>query len=187
LSGSSDDTWASLCDQAFEQFTSKHDRGYYLLTGELGGEEMIAARYAQSQDCLFYFNVGAMARTRRRCSSKISGQLIERYKLEKPAVLPPRDAEQCVPENAVKQASSKGKRVIVVDGLDEVDLDAQRGDGFQCPVLAQGSAQRYTSADITALCGKTRRAPPLRYQLGKSSWKILPKARRTLSSISVIS
>jgi len=68
----------------------------------------------------------------------ICWQLIERYKLENQRFAITRRAEQCVPENAVKPVQGE-KVVIVVDGLDEVDLDAQRGDDSMS--VRPGSAQ----------------------------------------------
>jgi hypothetical protein len=118
---------------AFEQFTQEKDRGYFILMGEPGeGKSTIAARYAQTKDCLFYFNVrgkGEGQNTATLFLENLCWQLIERYNLEKPSSLP----QNATQNNAylrtlLSEASRKeGKIVIVVDALDEVDLDAQSG------------------------------------------------------------
>ncbi|MDZ8260603.1 ATP-binding protein [Nostoc sp. ChiQUE01b] len=114
---------------AFEQFTAQYDRGYFLLMGEPGeGKSTIAAHYATTKSCLFYFNVrGDRQNTASLFLENICWQLIECYELDKPSALPPDATQQnAFLKKLLRDASQKtDKLVIVVDALDEVDLGAQ--------------------------------------------------------------
>jgi AAA domain len=115
--------------KAFEQFMGQYDQGYFLLMGEPGeGKSTIAAHYATTKPCLFYFNVrGDRQNTASLFLENICWQLIECYELQKPSALPSDATQQnAFLKKLLRDASQKtDKIVIVVDALDEVDLGVQ--------------------------------------------------------------
>ncbi|MBW4628238.1 MAG: ATP-binding protein [Brasilonema octagenarum HA4186-MV1] len=124
---------------SFDRFTQKNDRGYFLLQGEPGeGKSAIAAWYAKTNDCLYYFNIrGEGQNTTELFLENICLQLIQRYDLKN--LLQSNKQPKSLPVDATKNSSfllkllseaskkkeNDSKIVIVVDALDEVDFSSQ--------------------------------------------------------------
>lgn len=107
--------------KAIENFLKKKDCGYLKIIGDPGmGKSAIAAKYANDNHAICFFNIRAEGRNRPELFLKsIRQQLKERYDLQ--AVED--DSLSTLLIKASKELSANDSLVIVVDALDEVDQE----------------------------------------------------------------
>ncbi|MGB2774558.1 MAG: ATP-binding protein, partial [Anaerolineae bacterium] len=113
---------------ALDQFMERTPAGYFIVKGEAGiGKSALMAHLVQAGQYVHHFVVSTQGINRAdQFLENICAQLIARYKLDRPAWLPPEASRDSAFLSALLQEVSEGlaageQVLILVDALDEVD------------------------------------------------------------------
>lgn len=111
---------------AFDEFASQNDNGYFLVTGDPGiGKSAISAQLVKTRGYIHHFNIRAQGiNTATAFLQNVCAQLITVYGLPYSSAVAENAQQGNFLDKLLREVSTKlqGKKaVIVVDGLDEVD------------------------------------------------------------------
>lgn len=132
---------------ALEHFRAKTPSGYFIVKGEAGiGKSALMAHLVQVGQYVHHFVVSTQGINRAdQFLENVCAQLIARYKLDRPAWLPPEASRDSAFLSALLQEVSEGMTVgeqalILIDALDEVDWRGRTGENvlFLPPALPPG-------------------------------------------------
>jgi hypothetical protein len=132
---------------ALGQFLAGSPSGYFIVKGEAGiGKSALMAHLVQVGQYVHHFVVSTQGINRAdQFLENVCAQLIARYKLDRPAWLPPEASRDSAFLSALLQEVSEGLAVgkqalILIDALDEVDWRGRTGENvlFLPPTLPPG-------------------------------------------------
>lgn len=117
-----------LVFDAFKRFTDRHPRGYFIIRGDPGiGKSALAAQMVKTHGYIHHFNNRSEhINDAETFLGNMCAQLIAAYGLKYTTL--PQDARknagflQKLLNEVSAQLGSQGKTILVVDGLDEVDM-----------------------------------------------------------------
>jgi hypothetical protein len=116
---------------AFDEFTNKEDKGYFIVQGDPGeGKSAILAEYVKRTGCITHFNIRSEGITRpSQFLDNICSQLVARFGLSEGVASPEKEDDggrlRRVLEEASSQLCEDDRLIIAVDALDEVDQTGQ--------------------------------------------------------------
>lgn len=132
---------------ALDQFRARIPSGYFIIKGEAGiGKSALMAHLVQAGQYVHHFVVSTQGINRAdQFLENVCAQLIARYRLDRPAWLPPEASRDSAFLSALLQEVSEGlavgeQAVILIDALDEVDWRGRTGENvlFLPPALPPG-------------------------------------------------
>lgn len=137
-----------------DEFMKRSPSGYFIIKGEAGiGKSALMAHLVKEQKYVHHFVVGTQGINRAdQFLANVCAQLIAKYKLDRPAWLPPEASRDSAFFGSLLEEVSPGlaekeKAIILVDALDEVDWRAHPWENvlYLPPSLPDGIVMVVTS------------------------------------------